>query len=398
MPSPANLLAAEHASLLSVPVETHSHWFLRLAWVDYWGATDLNFSGVVESEVGPITETEIGPDSISTPMLKANSIVAEKIAADAITGREISSATTITAGAGDKMAGMNGFDKSGEPLEGIRFWAGADKDTPENANFIVDSSGDLTARDAYLEDTTMQSLTATGAEINGDITGVANLTSVTISAGRIKGVIVDAATIIGSTIYASEPLLLADPYDDGRIVYYPDNPEIPVGCSEKVQLSLSSTGAHTEGVTFPVVTAAYDDSVSTTRFRWIDIKVVSSDRDSGYSPSQLKWNVPNQYTLFDVDIIFSLIHPVTGAVMDTVTHQWRQYEQRIYSFAGLNIRATSAKSGYKTLRYMYAYGGSFGSVSNDDRNGLLRVAIISYNHAKYWPINGIIAVDNSVRW
>lgn len=84
-PSPANLLATSPNALLSVPVPTNTQWWVRLAWVDQWGATDLNFSGEFEAEASQILETVIGPDSIETPMLKANAVVADKIAANAVT-------------------------------------------------------------------------------------------------------------------------------------------------------------------------------------------------------------------------------------------------------------------------------------------------------------------------
>ncbi|MES9984348.1 MAG: phage tail protein, partial [Candidatus Thiodiazotropha sp. 6PLUC6] len=141
-PSAGNLLAASANALLSVPVPVNTHWWVKLAWVDQWGATDLVFSGEFEAEAKQITETEIGPDSISTPMLKANSVAAGKVAADAISGREISAATTITAGSGAHQAGMNGASDTGSTeLDNMRFWAGADQAQVENAPFQVLDDG-----------------------------------------------------------------------------------------------------------------------------------------------------------------------------------------------------------------------------------------------------------------
>ena len=276
VPSPANLLAAEHASLLSVPVETHSHWFLRLAWVDYWGATDLNFSGVVESEVGPITETEIGPDSISTPMLKANSIVAEKIAADAITGREISSATTITAGAGDKTAGMNGLDQSGEPLDGIRFWAGSDQSDPRKAPFKVEEDGTLISSNAYIENSLFTG-SISSSRIDSSNIATTELDAVEIRTSHMESSSINGGIIVGATIYTGSSPLLSRPrassYDE---VYHVFDPRVPIATIPVIEDSVSDrqgvvgTGAPVTIVNeIPILTAGADtDTADLTRFRY----------------------------------------------------------------------------------------------------------------------------------
>ncbi|USE39256.1 hypothetical protein [Endozoicomonas sp. SCSIO W0465] len=153
-PSPANLLATSKNALLSVPVPVNTRWWVRLAWVDQWGATDLNFSGEFEAEARQITETEIGPDSISTPMLKANAVTAGKVASDAITGREISATSTITAGTGNNTAGMNGSAYPNNALmENIRFWSGANVDNVKLAPFKVDKTGRLFSSNGVIDGT-----------------------------------------------------------------------------------------------------------------------------------------------------------------------------------------------------------------------------------------------------
>ncbi|WP_257294488.1 host specificity factor TipJ family phage tail protein [Endozoicomonas sp. YOMI1] len=150
-PSSGNLLATSPNALLSVPVPVNTQWWVRLAWVDQWSATDLNFSGEFEAEARQITETEIGPNSISTPMLKANAVTADEIAANTITGNEISSATTITAGTGKNTAGMNGDETPG--MKSIRFWAGADADNIQKAPFKVYKTGKLHSANGVIDGT-----------------------------------------------------------------------------------------------------------------------------------------------------------------------------------------------------------------------------------------------------
>lgn len=126
-PSPANLLATSQNALLSVTVPTDTQWWVRLAWVDQWGATDLNFSGEFEAEASQILETVIGPDSIETPMLKANAVVADKIAANAVTVEKLAAnvADFIVANIGDgniTNAMIGNFIQSNNYQEGVSGW------------------------------------------------------------------------------------------------------------------------------------------------------------------------------------------------------------------------------------------------------------------------------------
>ncbi len=258
-PEPDNLLAAEHASLLSFPVETGSVWFMRLAWVDLWGSADLNFSGIIEAEVGPITETEIGPDSISTPMLKANSVIAEKIEADAITGREISSETTLTAGSGNKTAGMNGSDKAGEPLNGIRFWSGADADHAEQADFRVNDEGTLFARNGIF----------TGGKIEaGEIEG-GEITGAVIESGIMNGTEISGSVIDGSYFIGQQELLVPTEADKGPgttrylTLLSPFTVEDSANVSyPRVDRPNNSSHSQQSTLTFDIVSAAYDNGLN----------------------------------------------------------------------------------------------------------------------------------------
>lgn len=234
-PSPANLLASANTSLLSVPVEVDSTWYVKLAWVDNWGATDLNFSGEYNTRVGPITETEIAPDSISTPMLKANAVVADKITADAITGREISSATTITAGTGSTTAGMNGLDGGGS-LNGIRFWSGASENNISTADFKVDNSGKLTAHSGSFSG----NISGSSGEFSGTVTTAA------ITSGTVSGTTISGGIIIGVDLYAGAISLPVTPslnYPAG-IGGTPNDLIIPVSAYPEVSIKVPMSNLH----------------------------------------------------------------------------------------------------------------------------------------------------------
>ena len=208
-PSPANVLATSPNALLSVTVPTNTQWWVRLAWVDQWGATDLNFSGEFEAEASQILETVIGPDSIETPMLKANAVTADKIAGNTITGNEISSATTIIVGTGKNIAGMNGAIYSDNPtLSDIRFWAGAEYNLAHTASFQVDKEGSFTAYDGRF----VGDISGSSGEFSGTVTTAA------ITSGSITGTTISGGIIIGADIYTgtvSMPVVPALNYPAG---------------------------------------------------------------------------------------------------------------------------------------------------------------------------------------
>ena len=207
-PSPANVLATSPNALLSVTVPTNTQWWVRLAWVDQWGALDLNFSGEFEAEASQILETVIGPDSIETPMLKANAVTADKIAANTITGNKISSATTITAGNGNTSATLNGVDAT------WRLYAG--HATPASAPFRVDKAGKVYATNADIKG----KVTATSGTFTGTITG-ATITGATINGGSINGTTgsfsgkIFANKITGDVVYFRAATLPYKNYGEG---------------------------------------------------------------------------------------------------------------------------------------------------------------------------------------
>ena len=171
-PSPTNLLATSQNALLSVTVPTNTQWWVRLAWVDQWGATDLNYSGEFEAEASQILETVIGPDSIETPMLKANAVTADKIAANTITGDRISAATTIIAGTGSNIAMLSGDDPD---------WRIAVGNTNmDQAPYRVDKTGKMYSTNADVSGTIRGS-----SIIGGSISG-SNISGSKISAGFME--------------------------------------------------------------------------------------------------------------------------------------------------------------------------------------------------------------------
>ena len=318
-PTPDNLLAAEHASLLSVPAPTYTKWYLRLAWVDVWGTEGLKFSDPVDAEVGPINETVIGPDSISTPMLKANSVIAEKIEADAITGREISSETTITAGSGNKTAGMNGMDKDGEPVNGIRFWSGAAADNAEQANFRVDSEGSLYARNGIFANGDIEAGKINGGEIFGETT----IEGPFIEGGRIEGALILGGDIVASNLYVGEPQYLADPYGDGTVVFYKNHPDIPVGTVERIdhdsgfRLEGIGEATYTLGV-LPIVTAGWVSGEPTSeRARWQEVIT----RYEGEARVYIRANFVGNETATTYVVTIELINPDTKEVLQSGSSQ-----------------------------------------------------------------------------
>ncbi len=195
-PSAANLLHTSVNALTSVTVPTNSHWFVRLAWVDNWGNAGLNYSGEFDAKTEQILETVIGDDYIESPMIKANAVTAGKVAADAITGREISSSTTVTAGSGFHTAGMNGAVYEDDPaLSETAFWAGAESNNVSDANTRILKSGKMIARDAEISGT----MTASRFE-GGDIEGA-----------YIKGAIIESGLFIKET----DDILVATEADQG---------------------------------------------------------------------------------------------------------------------------------------------------------------------------------------
>lgn len=95
-------------------------------------------TGMYDAALGRFDSVE---QLVNGNMIVDGTLKARHIAANAITGDRISSATTIIAGSGSTQAGMNGLDSG--IYSGIRFWAGSS--TPSNAPYKVKSDGSVVA-------------------------------------------------------------------------------------------------------------------------------------------------------------------------------------------------------------------------------------------------------------
>ena len=111
-------------------------------------------------------------------MLVSGTVTADKIVASSITGTQISSATTITAGTGNNVGVLDGADAT------YRIYAG--NATPASAPFRVTQAGALTATNA----TITGAITAT----SGSFTG-----SITANSGSIGGFTIDSSTLFTGT-------------------------------------------------------------------------------------------------------------------------------------------------------------------------------------------------------
>lgn len=126
---------------------------------------------VTASEVKRCNSDFGQPVTWSTPamiiqgdLIARGTISGDRLVANTITGNEISSATTIIAGAGSWTAGMNGDDSAGAGIyQNWRFWAGAAD--PSLAPFRVNRDGSLWASNANING----HVTATSGSFTGDI-------------------------------------------------------------------------------------------------------------------------------------------------------------------------------------------------------------------------------------
>lgn len=98
---------------------------------------------------------------VSGDMLVKGTVTAEHLKAKSITGEEISSSTLITAGTGNSIAGMNGYDSG--VYAGWRFWAGNAE--PALAPYRVDSTGKVWLVNAVVEG----SVVATSGSFTGEL-------------------------------------------------------------------------------------------------------------------------------------------------------------------------------------------------------------------------------------
>ncbi len=113
IPDNQNLLAS--STTARVNINQSGTWYFRVAYVDHWGRSDVNYSGEIKAtssmvDIGdwfPVEETNISNDAISTPKLQANAVKADKIAANAVTAEKINvnELSAISANMGELTAG-----------------------------------------------------------------------------------------------------------------------------------------------------------------------------------------------------------------------------------------------------------------------------------------------------
>ncbi len=155
-PGVGNLLGTSTTS--RVEINEKGVWYFRLAWVDHWGATDLNISGEYKGESSdldfgdwfPVDETQISDDAISTPKLQANAIEADKIAARAVTAEKINvnDLSAISANIGEVTAGTLKTDAAiGARVEitstdDLPFWVGRGEKSQENGKAFYNAQDD----------------------------------------------------------------------------------------------------------------------------------------------------------------------------------------------------------------------------------------------------------------
>ena len=116
VPDEGNLVGTSQTTRIEVNQE--GTWYFRMAWVDNWGATDLNFSGEFEA-----TTSKVGPDKLVVDELSAISANIGHVTAgtyetdDAIDGRVV-----ITS------------------ENDLALWIGKGEATKENASFYYEKS------------------------------------------------------------------------------------------------------------------------------------------------------------------------------------------------------------------------------------------------------------------
>ena len=142
-----------------IDINQQGTWYFRVAWVDNWGTTGLNYSGEIKATSGtvdfsdwfPVEETNISDDAISTPKLQANVVEADKIAANAVTAEKISvnNLSAISANMGTLTAGTMKTDAAtGARVEitsvgSLPFWIGSGSISKANAHLYFDASSEI---------------------------------------------------------------------------------------------------------------------------------------------------------------------------------------------------------------------------------------------------------------
>ncbi len=262
---------------------------------------------------------------------------------------------------------------------------------PSLANFKVDRYGVVTAKNAVIEG----KIKAHSGEFSGTLTG-ANFVGSNINSTEMKANTFRAGTIIASKIYASDTELLADPYDNGSVIFYEDNPDIPVSVLDRVEdlskFNLTSYESFHDWFLLPAADRSGDPEDRRAREAVIPANTFSlsmqpfdirmNDYYRRYVPQQIKISidlydyVTNRKISGADGIInengrstFSM--PVAGVVFDVDA----EIDARIIS--------SGNSDGYNN-KYLFYYikrlnvanqESSFGSVSNDSLNGYFRVSV-----------------------
>ena len=345
------------------------------------GVESLTF--VVKDGAVLMPGVSIEDGAIKASHLTANSVTAGKIAADAITGREISSSTTVIAGSGDQTAGMNGYDSG--VMENIRFFSGADKSVAHQSPFRVLSDGFLLARNAEI------SGTVSGTLVSSSDIQSSSLSSSNIYGGEIEGSVITGGMIVGSTIISGEQLYQADPYGNGTPTYYADATDVMVTCKPMLNSHRWSgdVGAgQWRYYHFPFYPASVNRGTKTTnRFRFRDLRSYGSAymlRTTASVGSRLN---PSYFELAYFD-------PVTQSVTDSDMVNILDYRGKTISLSGFKVAISSGDPVQCRI-----VGGNYGTSNNNvaDRNGILR---IGYRRTESFSTSLTVETaqhDNSVR-
>lgn len=307
----------------------------------YWSVLQSNADQAVFAvdESGKVLIENAVIEELTSDNIKVRSITADSIEADTLSGNEISSTTTIIAGSGVRTAGMNGDDTGLN--SGYRFWAGSVE--PSSAPFYVTSEGEINAT-------------------TGNYSG-------SLNAAEINGCTIRGGTIIGAELIGLVQLYFTDPYEDGTLIYYDNDPTIEVKCVPRITSSENKTGA---AVTFNLTNlrsaAQTRGAVNTERLRWL--------------------YMANNSINFTVDTKLDLLAPQLGLLMyiellndsGVVTHSGflksclTGTNVTSVTVGGTNwVITSSSLFNNHTVR---TTGGVYGSVTDDTLNGRWRFRLI----------------------
>ena len=204
----------------------------------------------------------------------------------------------------------------------------------QSDNYQSDSDGWMISKNGYAE--------FGGAYFRGTIEG-STIIGGEITGSKVNGGTVTGSTIIGSTIYSSDQILLADPWGDGRVVYYNLEPEIPLSVTDDYQENITYyvNASTTRLIASTPVSAGYKHGIiSNIRFRW---EVINSDN--------LYFSIVNLYhTEIDIKVRALIIDPVTKEIRYAT------------SIINMILNSKYGRTEYATLQGMIVkFQGSYGN-------------------------------------